>query len=87
MTSVVERDSVRGLRMAPHSVEAEESVLGAVLISSEAADVALEKLHPEDFYKPSHQSIFEGILQLFDANEPIPFTGPHAHFFQIVVSP
>jgi replicative DNA helicase len=55
----------------PHSIDAEESVLGAVLLSSDAANVALEKLHPEDFYKPSHQQIFEIIQQLFDANEPI----------------
>ncbi len=71
MTSVVEREAARGMRVAPHSVEAEESVLGAVLISSEAADVALEKLHPEDFYKPAHQSIFEAVSKLFDTNEPI----------------
>ena len=71
MTSVVDRESARGLRVAPHSVEAEESVLGAVLISSEAADIALAKLHAEDFYRPSHQSIFEAIRELFDGNEPI----------------
>jgi len=55
----------------PHSIDAEESVLGAVLLSSDAANVALEKLHVEDFYKPSHQRIFEVIRQLFDSNEPI----------------
>ena len=57
--------------MPPHSIDAEESVLGAVLLSSDAANVALEKLHAEDFYKPSHQQIFEIIRQLFDSNEPI----------------
>jgi len=70
VTTLVERDAGRG-RLAPHSLEAEESVLGAILISSDAADVALEKLHPEDFYKPSHQSIFASVRELFDANEPI----------------
>jgi len=55
----------------PHSSDAEESVLGAVLLSSDAANVALETLHPEDFYRPSHQQIFEVIKQLFDSNEPI----------------
>jgi replicative DNA helicase len=55
----------------PHSIDAEESVLGAVLLSGDAANVALEMLHAEDFYKPSHQQIFEIIRQLFDANEPI----------------
>ena len=57
--------------MPPHSIDAEESVLGAVLLSSDAANVALETLHSEDFYKPSHQQIFEIVRQLFDSNEPI----------------
>ena len=47
MTSVVERDTSRGLNVPPHSAEAEESVLGAVLMSAEAANIALEKLHAE----------------------------------------
>ncbi len=72
MTSVVERPTAgQGSRVPPSSVEAEVSVLGAVLLSSDAANVALEKLHPEDFYKPSHQAIFAAVISLFDANEPI----------------
>ncbi len=71
MTAVMERDLGRGARMAPHSIEAEESVLGAMLIATEAVDVALEKLQPEDFYKPAHQSIFAAVTTLYDAGEPI----------------
>lgn len=71
MTSVVERRGTRSLHVPPHSVEAEESVLGAVLLSADAANIALERLHAEDFYKPAHQQIFEAISGLFDANEPI----------------
>ena len=71
MTSVAERPMSRALPTAPHSSEAEESVLGAVLLSADAANIALEKLHGEDFYKPAHQQIFEAIQGLFDANEPI----------------
>ncbi len=55
----------------PHSLEAEESVLGAVMLSAEAAAVALERLRPEDFYRPAHQTVFEGILALFDGNQAI----------------
>ena len=58
-------------KVAPHSREAEESVIGAVLLSADAVNIALEKLHPEDFYRPSHQVLFEAITDLFDANEPI----------------
>ncbi len=71
MTAVIEQQTARSPRVPPHSIDAEESVLGAVLLSSDAANVALEKLHVEDFYKPSHQRIFEVIRQLFDSNEPI----------------
>ncbi|MCB1247590.1 MAG: replicative DNA helicase [Acidimicrobiia bacterium] len=62
---------MRSARVPPHSIDAEVSVLGAMLLSAESVNVALEKLHPEDFYKPSHQQIFEVAQNLFDANEPI----------------
>jgi replicative DNA helicase len=71
VTTVVERESGRGLTTPPHSAEAEESVLGAVLMSADAANIALERLHPEDFYRPTHQAIFQAVVDLFDANEPI----------------
>ena len=71
MTSVVQREETRGLIVPPHSAEAEESVLGAVLMSADAANIALEKLHAEDFYRPGPQSVFQAISDLFDANQPI----------------
>ncbi len=71
MTSVVERQTARSLHAPPHSVEAEESVIGAVLLSSDAANIALERLQPDDFYRPAHQQMFEAVRRLFDANEPI----------------
>jgi replicative DNA helicase len=71
VTSVAERPLNRALPTPPHSIEAEESVLGAVLLSADAANIALEKLHSEDFYRPAHQQVFEAVQGLFDANEPI----------------
>ncbi|MEZ5175008.1 MAG: replicative DNA helicase [Acidimicrobiia bacterium] len=72
MTSVLDAPTATsGPRVPPHSIDAEVSVLGAVLLSSEAANIALEKLHPEDFYKPAHQQVFEVVRGLFDANQPI----------------
>jgi replicative DNA helicase len=59
------------LRVPPNSLEAEESVLGAVLLDSDAANIALEKLRPDDFYRPAHQAIFDAVLVLFNANQPI----------------
>jgi len=60
-----------GGAVPPHNIEAEESVLGAVMLSADAANIALEKLRAEDFYKPAHQSVFEAINRLFDGNQPI----------------
>ncbi len=55
----------------PHNIEAEESVLGAALLSQDAVSLALERLHGEDFYRPGHQLIFEAIASLFDGSQPI----------------
>ncbi|MGI9586298.1 MAG: replicative DNA helicase [Acidimicrobiia bacterium] len=71
MTAVIESQVARSPRVPPHSIDAEESVLGSVLLSADAANIALERLHAEDFYKPSHQRMFEVIQALFDSNEPI----------------
>ena len=70
MTTLAERDTAR-LPVPPNSAEAEESVLGAVLMSAEAANIALEKLHTEDFYRPAHQVVFQAVSDLFNANQPI----------------
>src|SRR3990170_1101338 len=56
---------------APHNTDAEESVIGAVMLSAEAANIALEVLKPDDFYKPAHQSVWEAVTALFDGNQPI----------------
>ena len=55
----------------PHSTEAEESVIGAVLRSSRAADEVFDSLAAEDFYVPAHRTIFEAMRRLYDGNQPI----------------
>ncbi len=64
-------DGPRTSRVPPHNTEAEEAVLGAVMMDADAANVALETLHAEDFYKPAHQTVFAAISDLFDANQPV----------------
>jgi replicative DNA helicase len=57
----------------PHSLEAEQSVLGAVLLSEKThyAYVIEEGLRPEDFYRDRHRAIYESMLELYKENEPI----------------
>ncbi|MFQ3546668.1 replicative DNA helicase [Halobacillus rhizosphaerae] len=58
-------------RTPPHNIEAEQAVLGAVFLEPEAMSTAAEHLLPEDFYRASHQRIFEVMLTLSDRGEPI----------------
>ena len=72
MTTQVEPRRVGGGGpVPPHNLEAEESVLGSVMLSAEAANIAFEQLRPEDFYKPAHQVIFEAVAELFNGSQPI----------------
>ncbi len=72
MTSVTEPREMRpGYRSPPHSREAEESVIGAVLLSEDAVNEVMDHIHPDDFYVPAHQAIFEAMRELFDSNQAI----------------
>ncbi|MHB1518432.1 MAG: replicative DNA helicase [Acidimicrobiales bacterium] len=57
-------------RIPPHNLEAEESLLGAMLLSRDAIAAATELCKPEDFYKSSHGHIFTAITSLFSRGEP-----------------
>ena len=56
--------------MPPYDEQAEASVLGAMLLDKSAITTAVEIIHAEDFYYDSHKAIFEGILRLYNKNEP-----------------
>src|SRR5271166_901611 len=57
-------------RVPPHNFEAEESVLGAMLLSRDAIAVVVEQVGAEDFYKPSHAHIYAAITSLYARGEP-----------------
>jgi replicative DNA helicase len=57
-------------RVPPHNLQAEESLLGAMLLSKEAIAIASEVLTSDDFYKPAHGHIFEAVTSLSSAGEP-----------------
>jgi replicative DNA helicase len=59
-----------GSRVPPHNFDAEESVLGAMLLSRDAIAVVVEQVSAEDFYKPSHAHIFSAITSLYSRGEP-----------------
>jgi replicative DNA helicase len=57
-------------RLLPHNLEAEESLLGAMLLSREAIASAAEIVNTEDFYRPAHGHIYDAIVGLYAAGEP-----------------
>ena len=58
-------------RLPPQNLEAEQSVLGAMLIDKEALLQAAEILSPQDFYREVHQHIFQALVELFNKGEPV----------------
>lgn len=59
------------LKLPPQDIEAEKSVLGALMIDKNAIIRVADLIVPADFYTPAHSKIFDAILELFEKNEPI----------------
>jgi len=57
-------------KVPPQNIEAEQSVLGSILLENEALSKALERLRPEDFYYEAHRQIFQCMIDLYNRNEP-----------------
>jgi replicative DNA helicase len=58
-------------KLPPQNIEAEQSVLGAVLIENEVLNQVLEFLGSGDFYREAHQKIFECMIELYERGEPL----------------
>ncbi|MDE0675676.1 MAG: hypothetical protein OXI06_11480 [bacterium] len=66
-----ERRRGRVGRVPPHSREAEESVLGAILLSRDATNKVMEILDTDDFYEPVNGLVFEAARRLFNESQAI----------------
>ncbi len=69
-TFEIKRLKPEQFRIPPQSIEAEQCVLGGILIEAGALLKVIEILEPEDFYKEGHSIIYSAIIDLFDRNEP-----------------
>lgn len=58
-------------RVPPHSIDAEESLLGAMLLSEQAISSAATVVSAEDFYRPAHRHIFDAIQALYAAGQGV----------------
>ncbi len=59
------------LKVPPHSIEAEQSVLGGLMLNNEAWFDLVEIVRAKDFYRTQHQIIFEAMMNLANADEPL----------------
>jgi replicative DNA helicase len=59
-----------GIRVPPQNIEAEQAVLGSILLKDKAFSTVLEIIGGNDFYKVAHRIIFEALVDLFEKNEP-----------------
>ncbi|AHG83893.1 Replicative DNA helicase [Bibersteinia trehalosi USDA-ARS-USMARC-189] len=59
------------INIAPHSIEAEQAILGGIMLNSETLDSVAERIQPSDFYNKTHEFIFSQMLQLAKEGQPI----------------
>ncbi len=57
-------------KVPPHNLEAEQSLIGSMMLSEDAVVIALEIVEAEDFYQSSHRHIFKALVDLYSAQKP-----------------
>ena len=58
-------------QLMPQNIDAEEAILGAILVNPSCMNKIVEQLRPESFYKPSHRYVYEAMLQLYNGEDKI----------------
>ena len=71
MPATKDKMKQQDLNLLPQNIEAEEAVLGAILVNPRVITKIVETLKPESFYKPAHRYVYEAMLQLFNSNDRI----------------
>ncbi len=71
VNKLIKKEDTSMLKLMPQSIEAEEAVLGAILVNPVSIGRIVEFIKPESFYKPAHKAIYEAVLELYRKNEPI----------------
>ena len=69
----MEKKEESKFKIMPHSIEAEQSVLGAMMINNEVPIDVVNTLKESDFYARAHAQIFAVMQELYRANKPIDF--------------
>ncbi|MBN1278069.1 MAG: replicative DNA helicase [Deltaproteobacteria bacterium] len=59
------------LKVPPHNLEAEQAILGGILINNDAINQIIDILTPDNFYREAHAALFEGMTELYSQGNPI----------------
>ncbi len=70
MSERADRATVDALRVPPHSMEAEQAVLGGLMLANEAWDRVADRLVEDDFYRRDHRLIFRAVAELAEKGQP-----------------
>ena len=57
--------------LMPQNIDAEEAILGAILVSPVCMNKIVEHIRPESFYKPAHRYVYEAMLQIYNSQDKI----------------
>ena len=68
--NIQQQENILG-KLPPQAIDIEKVVLGALMIDSDAFSVVSELLHPETFYEPRHQKIYNAIQSLNMKEQPV----------------
>ncbi|WP_139990870.1 MULTISPECIES: replicative DNA helicase [Paenibacillus] len=66
-------------RVPPQNLEAEQAVIGAILLQAEALITAMERVRSEDFYSGPHRQIYEAMVEIAENNQPVDLVTLTAH--------
>jgi replicative DNA helicase len=71
MLQAKEKTSPSSVKVPPHNIEAEQAVLAGILINNDSLNQIVDLLSSDDFYREAHTHLFEGMINLYNNNEPI----------------
>jgi replicative DNA helicase len=61
----------QSIKVPPQNIEAEQMVLGSILLDKNSITKVADLLYPEDFYNPAHEKIYKTILELYEKHQPV----------------
>ncbi len=71
MAQAKEKTVTPSIKVPPHNIEAEQAILGGILINNDAMNQIMDILSPECFYREANSCLFQGMVDLYNNNEPI----------------